>query len=217
MNYAQARANMVENQLRTNRIDDPSVLAAMGATPRERFLPKSLHGVAYADEDLILPDGRFLIEPLAFARLLQAAAIRPEDVALVVGCDTGYAAAVVSRLAATVIFMQPNEEVAARLQPVLDDVEADNVVASISSDPLAGDADQAPFDAILIVGAVDEIPASLIDQLSENGRLAAVEGRGRVGKGALVSKIDGAVARRELFDARIPALTGLETKMEFAF
>ncbi|MDH3663027.1 MAG: protein-L-isoaspartate O-methyltransferase, partial [Alphaproteobacteria bacterium] len=88
MDTVQARTNMVDNQLKTNRIDDPTVLAAMGAVPRELFLPKALHGVAYADEDLLLPDGQFVIEPLVFARLLQAAAIGRDDIVLVVGCDT---------------------------------------------------------------------------------------------------------------------------------
>lgn len=208
---------MVDNQLRTNRIDDPGVLAAMGSVPRELFLPKALHGVAYTDEDLLLADGQFLIEPLALARLLQAAAIGPDDVSLVLGCDTGYCAAVVSKLAATVIFMQRSEEVAARVQPVLDKVEADNVVTSVAAEPTAGDASQAPYDAILVIGRVPATPAGLVDQLSEGGRLVAVQGRGRVGKGVVVTKIDGHTARRELFDAYIPELPGLETAAEFAF
>src|SRR5688500_16658598 len=96
--YALARANMVENQLRPNRIDDTRVLEAMGEIPREAFVPKALRGCAYGDEDLALEQGRFLIEPLALAKLLQAAEPRPENVALVVGDLTGYAAAVLSRL-----------------------------------------------------------------------------------------------------------------------
>ncbi len=217
MDSVQSRANMVDNQLRTNRIDDPAVLAAMGDVPREAFLPKALHGIAYADEDLILPDGHFLIEPLVLARLLQAAAIGRDDVALVVGCDTGYAAAVTSRLAATVIFMQPNEEDAARIQAVLDGIEADNVVTSVTADATAGDPGQAPFDSILLIGAVPGVPSSLVEQLNEGGRLVAVEGEKRVGKGVLVTRINGHVARRVLFDAHVPALSSLEKVEEFAF
>ena len=206
---------MVENQLRTNRIDDPAVLAAMGSVPRELFLPKALHGVAYADEDLQLPDGRFLIEPLVFARLLQAAAIDRDDVVLVTGCDTGYAAAVVSKLAATVIFIQRSDESAARIQPVLDKVEADNVVTSVHADPVGGDTGQAPFDVIMLIGAVDRVPETLVGQLNDDGRLTAVEGSGRVGKGVVVTKIHGAAAKRELFDAHVPDFNRMKRPAEF--
>lgn len=217
MNTVQARTNMVDNQLKTNRIDDPRVLDAMGGVARELFLPKALHGVAYTDEDLLLPDGQFLLEPLVFARLLQAAAIGKDDVVLMVGCDTGYEAAVASKLAATVIFVQRSEEGAAHIQPTLDDVEADNVVTSVQHDPTTGDPDQAPFNVIMVIGAVDNVPKTLIDQLSDDGRLLAIEGRGRVGKGVIVSKLHGTAAKRELFDAHVPDLHGVETTPEFAF
>jgi protein-L-isoaspartate(D-aspartate) O-methyltransferase len=217
MDYVQARTVMVDSQLRTNRIDDPAVLAAMIDIPRELFLPKALHGVAYADEDLLLPDGQFLIEPLALARLLQAAAIRPDDVMLVVGCGTGYVAAVASRLAATVITMLTDKGRVGSIQPVLDGLAADNVVTAIDPDPVAGDPGQAPFDVILVVGSVPRLPTTLIDQLGEQGRLAAIIGEGRVGKGIVATKIDGVVAERVLFDARIPALAWLVDAQDFAF
>ena len=217
MDYAQARTAMVESQLRTNRIDDPAVLAAMAEIPRERFLPKALHGVAYADEDLPLAHGRFLIEPLALARLLQAAFIQSDDVVLVVGCGTGYVAAVASKLAATVISMLTEQTMADEIQPVLDGLEADNVVTEIDADPIAGDPDQAPFDVILVIGTVAEVPAALVDQLGEGGRLAAIVGRGSVGKGVMATKINDVMAERILFDARVPAMAGLEKTEEFAF
>ncbi len=217
MDYAQARAAMVDSQLRTNQIDDPAVLGAMAETPREPFLPKTLHGVAYADEDLPLADGRFLIEPLALARLLQAAQIKPDDVLLVVGCGTGYVAAVASRLAATVISMLTSQSLVDDVQLLLDRLEADNVVTAVDADPIAGDPDQAPFDVIVVIGSVSELPNSLVDQLGEGGRLAAVIGEDHVGKGVISTKINGVMAARVLFDASIPALSGLEKSQEFAF
>ena len=218
MDYAQARTKMVENQLRPNGIDDPSVLRAMAETPRELFLPKKLHGVAYADEDLPLPDGHFMIEPLAFARLLQAAEIDAEDVVLVVGCGTGYVAAVVAKLAATVIVLQDDREASLRIQPLLDQLGADNVVTTVvASGPLAGDPEQAPFDTIVVIGALSGIPQALVDQLGENGRLVAVVGQGRIGKGIVLTKIRGVAAKRVLFDARTPDFVGIEKTPEFVF
>ncbi len=208
---------MVDSQLRTNRIEDPAVLSAMADTPRELFLPKSLHGVAYADEDLPLANGQFLIEPLALARMLQAASIKPEDVVLVVGCGTGYVAAVASKLAATVISIVTDKAMAESIQPALDRVEADNVVTTIEADPTAGDPDQAPFDVILVVGSLPEIPKPLIDQLGEDGRLAIIVAEGRLGKGIIATKIDDVLAERVLFDASIPALAGVERAEGFAF
>ena len=93
MDYTRARLNMVANQLRPNQIVDPRLLDAMREVPRERFVPKLLRGVAYADEDLLLPGGGHLVEPLALARLIQAARIRPHEVVLVLGCSTGYSGA----------------------------------------------------------------------------------------------------------------------------
>jgi protein-L-isoaspartate(D-aspartate) O-methyltransferase len=217
MDFEKARINMVDNQLRTNRISDPAVLAAMGAVPREAFLPKVLHGVAYTDEDLQLPDGQFMIEPLVLARLLQAAAIGRDDVVLMVGSDTGYDAAVASRLAATVIVVQQSGEAAARIQPILDQLEADNVVTAVHDDPADGDADQAPFDVVMVIGAVDIVPPALIEQLNDSGRLVAVEGRGRVGKGVVITKIHGNPSRRELFDAHVPDFRGVQAQPDFAF
>lgn len=208
---------MVESQLRTNRIDDPAVLKAMADIPRELFLPKSLHGVAYADEDLLLANGQFLIEPLALARLLQAAAINSDDVVLVVGCGTGYAATVTAKLAATVISMSTDQATVDSIQPVLDKLEADNVVTEIASDPIAGDPGQAPFDVILVIGSLPELPTSLIDQLGEKGRLAAVIGEGKPGKGTIATKINDLTVERVLFDAHVPALAGVEKPQVFAF
>lgn len=217
MDFVKARTNMVDNQLRTNRISDPAVLDAMRAVPRELFLPKALHGVAYADEDLRLPDGAFIVEPLVFAKLLQAAAVGRDDVVLILGCDTGYEAAVASRLAATVIFVQRDDTASGRIQPTLDQIEADNIVTSVHADPLIGDPDQAPFDVIMMIGAVDAVPDPLIDQLNEDGRLVAVEGRGQVGKGIVITKIHGSPGKRVLFDAHLPDFNGLKISPEFAF
>ena len=166
MEYARARLNMVNNQLRPSRVDDPRVLDAMAHVPRERFLPKALRGVAYADEDLPLPGGAWLIEPLVLARLVQAAEVSPADVVLVVGCTTGYAGAVLARLAGTVILVEP-PAAAAPVEALLDHLGVDNIVVVVSDDPAGGHPDQAPFDVILLVGSVPGVPPALLEQIGE--------------------------------------------------
>jgi protein-L-isoaspartate(D-aspartate) O-methyltransferase len=214
--YARARSNMVSNQLRPNRVEDPDVLDAMAAVPRERFLPKALRGVAYADEDLPLPDGHWLIEPLVLARLIQAAGVRPSDVVLVVGCASGYAGAVLARLAATVILATPRAAAGA-VEALLDDLGVDNVVVSASDDPAAGHPGQAPFDVILVVGSVPEVPAALREQIGEGGRIALVVNQGRIGKAMVLTRLHGVVGRREVCDAQTPLCPGFDSNPGFSF
>ena len=208
---------MVESQLRPNRIDDRRLLDAMGEVPRERFLPKLLRGVAYADEDLRLPGGGHLIEPLVLARLIQAGRVRPQDVVLVVGCTTGYAGAVLARMAATVILLQPDPGAAEQVERLLEELAVDNVVVATSADPAAGHPSQAPFDVILLVGAVEVVPPALLEQIGEGGRLVAVIDDGRVGKGTVFTRLHGVIGRQVMFDAQIPRLPGLARRVEFAF
>ncbi len=217
MDYTRARLTMVENQLRPHQIDDPRLLGAMREVPREHFLPKSLRPVAYADEDLLLPTGGHLIEPLALARMIQAAQIEPQEVVLLLGCTTGYAAAVLARLAATVILVQPEPAAAQQVETLLEDLGVDNVVVAVSDDPNAGQPSQAPFDVILLVGAVDAMPPALGEQIGEGGRMVAVIDDGRVGKLSVFTRLHGVIGRQVLFDARIPRLAGLERGAEFAF
>jgi protein-L-isoaspartate(D-aspartate) O-methyltransferase len=217
MDYARARLNMVENQLRPNRIDDPRLVSAMLEVPRERFVPKALAGVAHTDEDLRLPNGQYLIEPLALARLIQGAQVAPPEVVLVLGCATGYASAVLARLAATVILMVPDATAAARLEPLLDELGADNVVVTVGDDPSAGHPSQAPFDVILLTGSVDTVPPALLEQIGEGGRLVAVVAGERVGRGVVFTRLHGIIGRRTLFDARIPRLPGVPAPQTFAF
>jgi protein-L-isoaspartate(D-aspartate) O-methyltransferase len=216
MDYARARLNMVNNQLRPSRVDDPNVLDAMAEIPRELFLPKALRGVAYADEDLPLPTGGWLIEPLVLARLIQAAGIRPTDVVLVIGCSTGYAGVVLSRLAATVLLVEP-EARAQDLESLLDELGVDNVAVVVSEDPAAGHPSQAPFDVIFLVGAVRSVPPALFEQIGEAGRIMAVIDDGRIGRATLFTRLHGVVGQREMFDAQIPPCPGLVSSPGFAF
>jgi protein-L-isoaspartate(D-aspartate) O-methyltransferase len=217
MDHARARINMVESQLRPNRIDDPRLLEAMREVPRERFLPKLLRGVAYADEDLLLPGGGHLIEPLVLARLIQAARIRPQDVVLVVGCTTGYAAVVLARMAATVILLQLDAGRAEQVESLLEELAVDNVVVVTGEDPAAGHPSQAPFDVVLLIGAVEVVPPALLEQIGEGGRLVAVIDAGRIGKGTLLTRLHGVIGSQVVFDAQIPRLPGLPRRVEFAF
>jgi protein-L-isoaspartate(D-aspartate) O-methyltransferase len=217
MNYALARRKMVENQLRTNQIEDARVIAAMGRIPREMFVPAALKGIAYIDEDLPLGNGRNLMEPLVLARVLQVASIGPEDVVLDVGCGNGYNAAVMSQLASTVIALESDPDLVAESSRLFAELELDNVVAA--EGPLReGYARGGPYDVITFGGAVAEVPEVMIDQLAATGRIVAVIAhRPKIGKIKVFTRSDRGVLQSEAFDAFTPLLPGFEPVSKFTF
>lgn len=218
MDYAGARFNMVENQIRTNKVHDLQVAGAISSTPREAFLPKAMRGFAYVDEDVSIGGGRYLIEPLVLARLLQAAAVQPTDVVLAIGDATGWASAVLAKLASTVVVLEADTDLAGRATQALSDQGIDNV-AYVAGDATAGYSAQAPYDVIVYVGAVGDIPAGLCRQLSDGGRLVAVVDSGTRGAGKVVQvvRVGDTFGRRPLFDASTPYLPGMAPKPGFVF
>jgi protein-L-isoaspartate(D-aspartate) O-methyltransferase len=168
-NFEQMRRAMVASSLRTTGVNDPRVLAAIGAVARELYVPRSRVAVAYADTIVPLGNGRELNSPLSLGRMLSEAIPEPHERVLVIGCATGYAAAVMERLAGSVVALEEDAELAA--------VARDNLAGSsvkLVEGPLRqGHAAGAPYDLILIDGAVEFIPEEIIGQLVDGGRLAA--------------------------------------------
>ena len=217
MNFAAARRNMVENQIRTNRITDPVVIAAMSEVPREAFLPDPLRSIAYIDEDIPLGNGRYLMEPLVVAQLLQAVEVQAEDLVLEIGCATGYASAVSARMAIAVVALESDPALAEQATAVLAELHQD-AVAVVVGDLRAGYPRQAPFNVILFSGAVEEVSPAILDQLADGGRLAAVvRADGGLGHGTLFTRHGEAVSRRPVFDAATPLLPGFEKAPSFTF
>ncbi len=217
MDYALARRKMVENQLRTNQIEDARVVAAMGRIPREMFVPQALKGLSYVDEDLPLGNGRYLMDPLVLARLLQVAAIDPENVVLDIGCGNGYNAAVMSQLASTVVAFENNPDLVAESLRLFAELELDNVVV-IEGQLREGYAEGGPYDVITFGGAVADVPEVIFDQLTDSGRVVAVVApRPNIGKIKVFSRSDGGVSQREVFDAFTPVLPGFEAVSKFTF
>jgi protein-L-isoaspartate(D-aspartate) O-methyltransferase len=217
MNYAAARHNMVENQVRTNRVTNPLVIQALEEVPREVFVPKQLRGVAYVDEDIDLGGGRSLMEPVPFARLLQLAEIGVDEVVLDVGCATGYSAAVLARLASTVVALESDAELSGRATALLAELGVDNV-AVVTGPLAAGDASHGPYNVIVVEGAVPHIPTSLTRQLADGGRLVAVVGgESGIGRATVVVRTGETLSSRVVFDASVGPLPGFEVTAGFVF
>jgi protein-L-isoaspartate(D-aspartate) O-methyltransferase len=216
MDFAAARRNMVDRQLRTNKIIDETVLQALSEVPRERFVPEGLRAVAYVDEDIPLGGGRYLIEPMVFGRLLQAAQIQRGDLVLDVGCGPGYSTAVLARLANMVVALECEPALARQTGAALAELAADNALAVVG--PLEeGWPAQAPYSLIVLGGAAERLPEALFAQISEGGRLVGVEMRGGVGRAMLYARHRGVVSGRPLFDASVPMLPGLAAAPSFVF
>lgn len=215
--YSAARLNMVEGQIRPNKVTDQRVVDAFLAVPRDQFVPDSLRGVAYVDKSIPVSKGRYLLEPMVLARLLNDARIEATDMVLDVGTGTGYSAAVLGRLAATVVALESDSELASFANQAMQTQGVDN--AAVMHGPLnAGWAKQAPYNVIILEGAVAAVPASLLDQLAEGGRLLGVVlPESGQGVARLYQKTGGQVSSRVLFDASAALLPGFEAKADFQF
>ena len=212
-----ARQNMVDCQLRTNKIVDETLIRQFETVPRELFVEETLQSIAYIDESVSLKDGRHLMEPMVLARILQDLTINPNEMVLDVGCGTGYSSAILSGVSNTVIALESDHELATRANELLTELAADNAI--VVEGPLEeGYTTQGPYDVILVSGAVEILPQTLLDQLANGGRLATVmDDIKGIGKAMLFVKRDGNVSQRVLFDASVPRLPGFKTKMGFVF
>jgi len=214
--YAAARQNMVDSQIRPNKVTDPAILAAMGSLQRERFLPPGSAALAYADGDVPLPGGRVLIEPMVLARLLQTAEPRAGERVLVVAAGAGYGAAVLAACGCRVTALEEDAGLAAQAREVLMDIAPG---VSVVSGPLdAGWTAGAPYDLIVIEGGVPEIPAALAGQLrNEGGRLVAVIRSGRTGQAVLAETTPAGLRAQPVFDCATPVLPSLRAAPVFQF
>jgi protein-L-isoaspartate(D-aspartate) O-methyltransferase len=208
MDYATARLNMVESQVRTNKVTDPKVVAALLAVLRERFVPEKLRGVAYVDKDLPLGGARYLLEPMVLARLLQAAQITPADRVLDVGPGTGYSTAILGRLALSVVALEQEARLAEEARRLLHELMVNNA-SVVTGDPAGGNPKSAPYDVVLVNGALAGLPPTLKAQLADGGRLAAVIKSGAgMGRATLFTRVGDVVSGRIIFDAGTPLLPG---------
>ncbi|GAA0866716.1 methyltransferase domain-containing protein [Sphingopyxis soli] len=210
---AAMRAAMIDSQLRTNDVIDPDVVAAMAAVPREAFVPAALSGVAYMDRAIALGDGRALNPPLVTGRLLVEAAVRPGMRVLLVGAATGYTAALLAKLGAEVHAVEERADLieAARA------AAGDSAIAWTQGPLAAGAPNAAPFDRIVIEGAVETLPDALVAQLAEGGRIVAARRDGSVTRLVQGVKAGGAVALRAFADMDVAPLPGFAAPKGFRF
>jgi protein-L-isoaspartate(D-aspartate) O-methyltransferase len=218
--FAAARQNMVQGQVRTNDVTEPRLTAAMLEVPRERFVPAALADLAYLDRDLPLAvdrgTERFLLKPVVLAKLLQIAGVEPTDRVLDVGCATGYGAALLSHLAAAVVALDEDSALARHAEHNLAGLGVTNVTV-VSGPMVEGWPSQAPYDVIVLEGRCEAAPHRLLAQLGDGGRLVCVQGQGLAARGIVYRCAHGDASGMPQFDAAAPLLPGFAEPKAFVF
>jgi protein-L-isoaspartate(D-aspartate) O-methyltransferase len=222
IDFAAARRMMVDGQVRTSDVTDRRVIAAMLEIPRERFVPQSQAGLAYVDFDVPVTGGaqgepaRRLLKPMVLAKLIQAAELDENDRVLDIGCATGYSSAVLARLARSVVALEQDDVLARLATENLKAVAASN--ATVVTGPLTqGWPAEAPYDVIVLNGAIEIEPQALFGQLADSGRLLAVKGRPPLGQAMLYRSVTGNISGWPIFDAAAPLLPGFAAPPSFVF
>lgn len=206
LDFDQLRRAMVSNQLRTNRVTDAAVLAAMDVVPRERFVAEDQAGVAYRDITVPLGGGRALNPPIATGRLLNAARPQAGERVLVIGSATGYVAALLEEMGCIVTALEQDQALIARA-----------AVTTVEGPLAEGWAESAPYDFIYIDGAVEQVPQAIVDQLVENGRLVgAIVERG-VSRLVFGRRVAGGFGLDAFADVEAAPLPGFAPAPAFSF
>jgi protein-L-isoaspartate(D-aspartate) O-methyltransferase len=218
--FAHLRRNMVDTQLRTYDVTSHRVLDAVERTPRDVFAPDGFRELAYSDRDIAISAGegvsRSLLRPMVLARLLQALEVQPAERALDCAGGSGYGAALLAGLGASVVAIEDSEPMVALMRVRLSAAGVAGVEAKAG--PIAAGAPlDGPFDVILVHGAAEVEPRTLLGQLRDGGRLGIVMGLGRSGRAVVFSRAGEVVGRRTVFDASAPALADFAARPGFAF
>lgn len=199
---------MIDSQIRPNGITDGRIIQAMAALPRELFVPQARRSVAYMDEDIDIGGGRALMEPMALAKLVQLAEIDAEEKVLHIGCGTGYATALLARLAYSVIAIDEDQAFVDQAAANLAALQIENAKVHKAAHAAGWKAAE-PYDAIVIDGRVPMVPEALLQQLQDGGRLVAVVGDQAVATATVFTRHDGAISSMPAFEASVARLPGV--------
>ncbi len=212
--FASRRTMMVDTQVRPSDVTKFPIIDAMLFVPREEFVPTAKREAAYMGENLDLGGGRVLLEPRTLAKMLDALDISNNELILDIGSAMGYSAAVIARMAEAVVAVEEDESLIDEAQEALTAANIDNVI--VHKGPLVEGAEEhGPYDVIVVEGAVQKLPDTLIAQLKDGGRIACIFVQGALGEARIGFKQHGEVSWRRIFNAGAPVLPGFETAVEF--
>ncbi len=206
---------MVDTQVRPSDVTKFPIIDAMLSVPREAFVPSTMREAAYIGENLDIGGGRVLLEPRTLAKMLDVLDIKPTEVILDIAPGLGYSTAVLAHMAEFVIGVEDDESRAEEAQSILSEQGIDNA-AIISGALVEGAAKSGPYDVIILQGAVEVLPDSLLAQLKDGGRIVSIFAEGDLGVVRIGYKMEQRINWRMAFNAGAPVLTGFAKKAEFA-
>lgn len=208
--FAIQRRTMVDNQIRTVDVTDHGVIAAFLSVGREAFVPAALQDLAYLDRPVELGKGRRLMQPAQLAKLVQLAAPKAGEKVLVIGGATGYTAAIVAAIGASVTMVEEDADLAATAKGALSGVDV--VVGPLTAGAPAG----APYDLVLFDGSLEDLPEAIADQVGEGGRIVFVRGSGNAAKATVCVRASGRLSERTAFNLPGHLLPGFVRPAAFA-
>lgn len=212
--FATARRHMIESQLRPSDVSDPVVIAAMAVTAREAFVPASQQALAYIDRAVPLAGGRFLNPALSSGLLLTRAELTGTDRVLLIGAGTGYLAALLSGIVQSVVAVEADGALVEHARTALADAGNVDVIESALAD---GHAAGAPYDLIIIDGAVQQVPDALVAQLAETGRMLCGIDENGVSRLAVGRRQGAAFALKPFSDTDIAPLAAFARPKRYSF
>ncbi|MCZ4256947.1 protein-L-isoaspartate O-methyltransferase [Sulfitobacter sp. G21635-S1] len=216
IDFATRRNMMVDTQVRPSDVTKFPIIEAMLSVPREDFVPSAQREAAYMGENLDLGQGRVLLEPRTLAKMLDVLAITNRELVMDVGGGMGYSTAVIAHMAEAVVAVEEDEAMAHEAQEALMAAGADNAVVHVG--PLVEGAQQhGPYDVIILQGGVQQVPAPLLEQLKEDGRIAALFMDGELGEVRVGRKRGADISWRMAFNAAAPVLPGFGREVAFEF
>lgn len=214
-NYKARRTMMVDTQVRPSDVTKFPIIDAMLSVPREDFVPASLREAAYVGENIALGANRVMLEPRTLAKMLDALSIEPDHVVLDLGCGLGYSTAILAKMAEFVVAVEEDADNATQAQNILSESGVDNA-AVMQGSLRDGAAKSAPYDIVMIQGAVEVVPDAILAQLRDGGRIACIFAEGALGVVRIGHKIDGTVNWRYAFNAGAPVLSGFYKEAAFS-
>ena len=215
VDYSTRRTMMVDTQVRPSDVTKFPIIDAMLSVPREVFVPDNLREAAYMGEHLVLGGDRVVLEPRTFAKLLEVLDVQPSHTVLDLGCGLGYSTAILAHLADFVAGVEDDADLAKEAQSLLSENGFDNA-AVLSGDLAEGAAKSGPYDIIIAQGAVEVVPAVILEQLREGGRIACIFAEGSLGVVRVGHKMNGKLSWRFAFNATAPVLTSFKKEVTFS-
>jgi protein-L-isoaspartate(D-aspartate) O-methyltransferase len=217
MNIEQARFNMIEQQIRPWNVLDQDVLDLLHVVKREQFVPAAYQNLAFADIEIPLPGGDAMLAPKFEARILQEVGVKKHETVLEIGTGSGYMAALLAHRAAKVTTVEINPETAELAKKNLANAGIHNVTVEVGNGA-QGWEKGAPYDAIVISGALEVLPEAILKQVKVGGRIAAIVGQAPVMEASIITRTgETSFSTVKVFETNVRYLTGALVPSHFQF